>query len=101
MMKTFKGIQIFLMIAISLYILALAAYLRYTQLSQYRFVSADTSFENPDPKEELPDSEKELEVDGSSALSIIFHLGTNLFDQSSRLFFQTLSLRPETFVLRC
>jgi hypothetical protein len=101
MMKTFRGIQIFLMIAISLCILALAGYLRYTQLSQYKFVSADASLENPDPEQELPDNEKELKVDGSSALSIMFHLGTHLFDQPFLLFFQTLSLRQVTFVLRC
>jgi hypothetical protein len=100
MKKRLKRIQIFLAIAISLFILAFPAYLRCTQLSQTKFISSDLSFENPDQEEGLPDSEKELKVYGSSATLIIFHLGTNLFEQS-RLFSQTLSLRQKTFVLRC
>jgi len=101
MKKRLKRIQIFLGIAISLFILALPAYLRCTQLSQSKFVSSDLSFEDSGQEEGLPDSEKELNVCGSSALLIIFDLGTNLFEQSFHFFSQTLSLHQKTSVLRC
>jgi hypothetical protein len=101
MKKRFKRIQIFLIIAISLFIVAFPAYLRCTKLSQTKFVSSDLSFENPGQEEGLPDNEKELKIYGPSTLLIIFLLGTNLFEQSSQLFSQTSSLRQKTFVLRC
>jgi hypothetical protein len=101
MKKRFKGIEIFLVIAISLFILALPTYLRCTKLSQTKFISSDLSFENPGQEEGLPNNEKELKVYGSSAFLIIFFLGTNLFEQSSHLFPQSLSLRQKAFVLRC
>jgi len=101
MKKRLKRIQIFLGIVISLFILALPAYLRCTQLSQSKFASSDLSFENPGEEEGLPDSQEELKGYGSSALLIIFDLSTDLFEQSSHLFSQTLSLCQKTFVLRC
>lgn len=101
MNKRFKGIQIFLVIAISIFILALPAYLRYTQLSQTKFVSSDLSFENPVQEEGVPDNEKELKVYGPSPLLIIFLLGTNLFELPFPLFPQALSLRQRIVVLRC
>jgi hypothetical protein len=101
MEKRFKGIQIFLVIAISLFILSFPAYLRCTELSQIKFVSSDLSFENLDQEEGLPNNEKELKVYGPSTLLMMFLLGINLFEQSSHLFSQTLSLRQKTFVLRC
>jgi len=101
MKKRFKRIQFILVIAICLFILALPAYLRCTKLSQTKLVSSDLSFENPDQEEGLPDNEKELKVYGPSALLIIFHLGTHLFDQSSQLFFRTLPLHQRTVLLRC
>ena len=101
MKKRFKRIQIFLIIAICFFILAFPAYLRCTKLSQTKFISSDLSFENPDQEEGLPDNEKELKVYGPYALLIIFHLVTNLFEQPSHLFSQTLSLCQRTFALRC
>lgn len=101
MKKRFKGIQIFLVIAISLFLLALPAYLRYAHLSQTKFVSSDLSFENPDQDDGLPDNEKELKVYGLSTLLILFPLGINLFEQSSHLLPRSLSLRQNTSVLRC
>jgi flagellar basal body-associated protein FliL len=101
MKKRFKSIQIFLVIAISLFILALPAYLRCTNLSQTKSVSSDLSFENPDQEEALPDNEKQLKVFGPTAFFTTFLLSTNLFDRSSHLFSQALSLRQKTFVLRC
>ena len=99
--ERFKSIQILLVLAISLFILALPAYLRCTKLSQTKFISSDLSFENPDQEEGLPDNEKELKVYGSSAPLIMFHMGTHLFQQSSYLFFKTLPLHQRTVLLRC
>ena len=93
--------QIFLGIAISFFILALPAYLRCAQLSQSKFVSSDLGFESPDQEEGLPDNEKELKVFGPSAFPINFLLATNLFEQSSYLYRQALSLRQRIVVLRC
>jgi len=101
MKKRLKGIQIFLVIAISFFILALPAYLRCTRLSQSKFLSSDLRFEDPGQEERLPDSEKELKVHGSGALLIIFDLGTNLFEQTFHLFSRGLPLHQKTFILRC
>jgi len=101
MKKRFKSIQIFLVIAISLFILALPAYFRCTSFSETKFVSCDLSFENPDQEGGLPDNENELKVFGPTAFFTIFLLGTNLFEQSSPLFSQALSLCQKTFILRC
>ncbi len=101
MKKRFKRIQIFLGIAISLFILALPAFLRCTQLSQSKFVSSDLGFESPDREEGLPDNEKELKVFGPSAFPINFLLVTNLFEQPSYLFPEALSVRQGIVVLRC
>jgi hypothetical protein len=101
MKKRLKRIQIFLGIAISLFILALPVYLRCTQLSQSKFVSSDLSFENSGQEEWMRESGKELKGYRSSALLIIFDSGTNLFEQSFHLLSQALSLHQETFVLRC
>ena len=91
----------FLIITISFCILALPVYLRCTQLSQSKFVSTDLSFENLDQEGGLPDNEKELRAYGPSALLILFHLSTDLFEQSSHLSSQRLSLLQKTFVFRC
>jgi hypothetical protein len=101
MNKRFKGIQIFLVIAVSVFILALPAYLRYTHLLQTKSVSSNLSFENPVQEEGLPDNEKELKVYGLSTLLIIFLLGANLFELSFHLFPQVDSLHQRIVVLRC
>ena len=101
MKKRLKRIQIFLIIAICFFILAFPAYLRCTKLSQTKFVSSDLSFENPDQEEGLPDNEKELKVFGPTAFFTLFLLGTNLFELSSHLFSQSVSLRQKTLFLRC
>ncbi len=102
MKRRFKGIQILLAITISLFILALPAYLRCTYLSQTKFVSSDLGFENPDQEEELPDHEKESKkAYGPSAFPIRFLLGSNLFEQSSYLFPKAPSLHQGIAVLRC
>jgi len=99
--KRFKRIQIFLVIAISLFILELPAYLRCTSLSETKFASSDLGFENPGQENALPDNGNELKVFGSSGFSTTFLLSTNLFERSIHLFSQALSLLQKTFVLRC
>ncbi|MGZ3513840.1 MAG: hypothetical protein ACXU93_07825 [Thermodesulfobacteriota bacterium] len=99
MKKIFGSIQIFLVIAVSLLILALPAYLHCIQMSQIRFVSPELSFENPG-QEGLADSEKELKVYGSNAFLIMLLSGTDLFEPSA-YFSQALSLQQRIIVLRC
>jgi len=101
MKKRLKGTQIFLVVAISLFILAFPAYLRCTHLSQIKFVSSDLGFENPAQEEGVPDNEKELKVYGPITLFIIFLLGTNLFQLPFHFFPQALSFRQRIVVLRC
>ena len=101
MKKGFENRQIFLAIAISLFILALPAYLRCTNLSETKFISFDLSFENSDQKDGPFDNQNGLRVFGPPAFFAIFLLDTNLFERSSHLFSQALSLRQKTFVLLC
>jgi flagellar basal body-associated protein FliL len=101
MKKRFKSLQISLVVAISVLILALPAYLRCTNLSEAKSASSDLSFENPDQANEPPDSENELKVFRPTPFFTIFLLGTNLFEHSSHLFSQALSLRQKNFFLRC
>jgi len=101
MKKRFKEIRIFLVLAISLFILALPVYLRCTQLSQTKFVSSDLGFENPVHEKGVPDNQKELKVYGPITLLIMFLWGTNLFELPSHLFPQAFSLRQRIVVLRC
>ncbi len=101
MKRRFKRIQILPVVTISLFILALPAYLRYARPSHTKLVSSDLSFENPDQKEGLPDNEKELKGYGPSTLLIVLFLGSNPFEQSSYVFSQALSLRERIVVLRC
>jgi hypothetical protein len=101
MEKGSKSMQIFLIIAISLFILALPAYLRHTNLSEAKFASSDLGFENPDQENRVPDDEKELKAFGPTGLFTIFILGTDLSERPSHLFSQILSLRQKTLILRC
>ncbi len=101
MKKRLKGVQIVLVVAISLFILAFPAYLRCTQLSQIKFVSSDLGFENPAQEDGVPDNEKKLKVCGPITLLIIFLLRTNPFELSFHFFLRALSLRQRIIVLRC
>jgi hypothetical protein len=101
MKKRFKSMQIFLVIVICLFVLALPGYLRSTHFPETKFASSDLGFENPSQENGLPDNENELKVFGQAAFFTIFLLGTNLSEQSSHLFSQTFSLHQKTFVLRC
>jgi hypothetical protein len=101
MKKRFKKIQIILVTAISLFIMALPAYLRYTKLLQTQFVSSDLSFANPDREEGLPDNEKKMEGFELSYILMMSFWVTNLFEQSSHLFPRSFFLCQKTLFLRC
>ena len=101
MKKRFKGLQIILVISISLFILAFPAYFRCTKLWQIKFISSDLSFENPSQEEGLPNNDKELKACGPNAFFSIFFFGTGLFQRSWDLFSGALSLHQKDFVLRC
>jgi hypothetical protein len=101
MKKRFRAPQIFLVIAISFFVLTLPAYLRYIKLSEANVVSSGLSFENPDQQSERSDYENELEGFGPGAISITFLPGTSLLKQSFHSFSQELSPRQKPFILRC
>jgi hypothetical protein len=101
MEKRFKRIQIFVLIAISLFILVFPAYLRCTKLPQAKLVSSDLSFEYLDQEESLPDNEKELKLYGPSNLLVMFSWGIYLFGQTFHLFPGSFSLLQKASILRC
>ena len=102
MKRRFKSKQIFLVIVISLFVVALPVYLRCTNLSGAKFVSSDIFFENPDQESGPSDTDGNgLKVFGATAFSITFLPGTHLRELLSHLFPQAPSSRQETFVLRC
>ena len=101
MKERFKGIQIFLAIAISLFILAPPAYSGCHKLSHIKFVRSDLSFENPDQEEDLPSKEKELKGFGPTAFFTVFLPGTKLLGRSPHLVPLPLLLCQETPILRC
>ena len=96
-----KSIQVFLVIPISLIVLALPAYLRCSNLPEIKFVSYELSFETPDQENELAGNENELKIFGPFSFFTTFLPDTNFFEQYSHLFPQVISLRQNTLVLRC
>jgi hypothetical protein len=101
MKKRSRSIQVLLVISISLFVLALPAYLHCRNLSEIKFASYELSFETPDQENELAGNENELKIFGPSAFSTTFLPDTNFFEQYSHLFPQVISLRQNTLVLRC
>jgi hypothetical protein len=96
-----KSIQVFLIIPISLIVLALPAYLRCSNLPEIKFFSYELGFETPDQENELAGNENELKIFGPSAFFTTFLPDTHFFEQYSHLFLQVISLRQNTLVLRC
>lgn len=101
MEKRFKGLQIFLLIAISFLILAPPAYLRFAKLSEANFFPSDLIFENPDQRDGESDSGKELNTFGPSVSSIIFFPGCDLMVQFFHFIPEAPSPRQKAFTLRC
>jgi hypothetical protein len=96
-----KGIQIILVIAISLSVLASSTYSEYYTLAAADFLSADLNFEIYDQEILLAASQSELKSFGSSGVSSGFLLVPYLFAQSFHSFSQVLSLDQKTLILRC
>jgi len=93
--------QIFLIIAISLFIPMFSACAHYCNLAEANLFSADLSFENPDQEDLLVDHHKESKAPVSSVFSVILLPRVHLFDQLPRFFISAPSFDEENFVLRC
>jgi hypothetical protein len=96
-----KGIQIFLVIAISLSILVSSTYCQYYILAAADFLSSDLNFENYDQEILLAAHQSELKSFGFSGGSNGYLLVAHLFSQSFHSFSQVLSLDQKTLILRC
>jgi hypothetical protein len=99
MKKRFSAIQVFLAIAISLFILAFPAYRRVNKLSHIKFVRTVLSFEYPGQTEESSKEKKESKGFGLTAFCPVFLLGIKLL--SLHLASLPIFLPQETFILRC
>jgi hypothetical protein len=96
-----KPIQIFLIIAISLFILVSSTYGQYYTLASADFISRDLKLENFDQEYLFATNQSEFKVYGSDGVFKGFHLLACLYGQSFHLFSQILSLDQKNLVLRC
>ncbi len=96
-----KGIQILLIIAISLSILASSTYCQYYVLAAADFLSPDLNFENYDQEILLAAHQSELKSFGFSGCSNGFLLVAHVFSQFFYPFSPVLSLDEKTLILRC
>ncbi len=96
-----KPIQIFLVIAISAFILVFPAYLRSSNLAGVRLFSTDLSFESPDQDDISSDQQNLSKAFVSSVLTIKLLPGTNLFYQFFHFCFPSSFLDQKTLILRC
>jgi len=96
-----KGIQLFLVIAISLSVLASSLYSQYYTLAAADFLSPDLNFESYDQEILLAACQSELKSFGSSGVSNGFLFVAQLFVQFFYPPSQVLSLNQETLILRC
>ena len=101
MKKRFRGIRVFLILALVFSILALPAYRRYNKSPRIGSVRFNLAFEISDQEEELSNKQKESKGFGPTAFLTVFLLVTKLLDQSFDLFPLLLSLHQETPILRC
>jgi hypothetical protein len=96
-----KLIRIFLIIAISLSILASSTYCQYYTLASADFLSPDLNFEAYDQEILLAAYQSELKSFGSGGLLNGFLFVARLFAQSFHSFSQVFSLDQKTLILRC
>jgi len=101
MEKRFSATQVFLAIAISLFILTFPAYRRFNKLSHTKFVRTVLSFEYLGQTEESSKGKKESKGFGVTAFCTVFLLGIKLLNQSLHLVSLPIFLPQETFILRC
>jgi hypothetical protein len=96
-----KPVLIFLLIVISAFIVAWPAYFRYSNLKRAKLLSADLGFESLDEEHLLIDRQKQSKVFVSRAFSNVYHLGTDVFGQSSLYSYPTFSPNQTSTILRC
>ena len=96
-----KGIQIFLIIAISFSILVSSTYCQYYILAATDFLSPDLNFEIYDQEILLAASQSELKSFGFSGGCNGLLLVACFFVQSFHPFSEVLSLNQKTLILRC
>jgi hypothetical protein len=96
-----KGIQILLVIAISLSILVSSTYCQYYTLAAADFLSPDLNFETYDQQILLAAYQTELKSFGSSDVSNGFLLVAHLLAQSFHSLSQVLSFDQKSLILRC
>ena len=96
-----KRVQIFLIIAICLYILVSSTYGQYYALASADFLSYNLKLESFDQEYLWATNHSELKVFGSGGFSNGFQLLTSLFGQSFHLLSQVPSSDQKTLVLRC
>jgi hypothetical protein len=96
-----KAVLIFLVIIISAFTAVLPAYLRCSNLRKAKLLSTDLSFESLDEEDLLIGPQKQSKVFVSSAFSIMFHLGTNVFEHISCFSYPVSSLNQTSMILRC
>ncbi len=101
MMRRQKGIQILLVIAISLSILASSTYCQYYILAAADFLSPDLNFENYDQEILLAAHQSELKSFGFSGGSNGLLLVAHVLSQFFHSFSQVLSFDQKTLILRC
>ena len=94
-----KPVLIFLVTVISAFIVVLPAYFRCSNLKRAKLLSTDLSFESLGDENLL--IEKLSKVFVSSAFSITFHLGANVFQHISCFSYPTFSLDQTPMILRC
>jgi len=95
-----KPVLIFLIIVIFAFIAVLPAYFRCSNLKRAKLFSTDLSFESLD-EENLIDRQKQSKVFVSNAFSIIFHLGSNVFEHIPCFSYPTFSIDQTSMILRC
>ena len=96
-----KPIQIFLVVAISAFILIFPAYLRSSNLAGVRLFSTDLSFENPGQDDMFSYQHNQSKAFVSSVLTIKLLPGTIPFDRIARFWFLASFLDQKVLSLRC
>ena len=93
--------RIFLIIAISLYILVSSTYGQYYSLAAADFISLHLKLENFDQEYLSASNQSELKVSGLGGPSNGSQLATYLIGLPSHLFSQIPSFDQKTLILRC
>jgi hypothetical protein len=96
-----KPIQIFLVIAVSVFILVFPAYFCCSNLAGVKLLSTDLSFENPDQDDIFSYQNNQSKAFVSSVLTIKLLPETIRFDQIARFWFLASFLDQKVLSLRC